>query len=243
MCELPPGQIAIQKLSVVGESAASADAPYDNWLIEICGKVTRPRTYLLSEIRSMKQQSFRMDVHCVTGWTRLATEFVGIPLSVLLESAAPQASASLVRFEAYSDRHHDTSLPLDVALENCWVVHSVDGRALSPEHGGPLRVVTQKRYFYKSLKWLRRIELLSENHLGYWERESAYHNNADPLLEQRFDPERVASAEVIKRFREASDFDAFRSGSPEDVVIGARFSNWSAVDEGYAAIAAEIVHV
>jgi len=59
-------------------------------------------------------------------------------------------------------------------------VHRVNGEVLTPIHGYPLRTITPSRYFYKSLKWVHRIELLADDRLGYWERESFYHNNADP---------------------------------------------------------------
>src|SRR5262249_9390305 len=94
-------------------------------------------------------------------------------------------------------------------------------------HGAPLRVVTRGRYFYKSLKWVRRIILLKDDDPGFWERESAYHNNADPLHEERYDDLRVASREQTAHFRALDNFDEYRRGRPQDVLIKANLSHWS----------------
>jgi uncharacterized protein YjbI with pentapeptide repeats len=90
-----------------------------------------------------------------------------------------------------------------------------------------LRVVTQNRYFYKSLKWVHRIIVSLEDVPGYWERESAYHNNADPLREERYDDSRVANGAQTARFRELENFDDYRAGRAQDVLIKANLSNWS----------------
>src|SRR5205085_4547294 len=88
---------------------------------------------------------------------------------------------------ARSERGHSTSLPLADALAlDTLVALTHEGAPLEPIHGGPVRTVVPERYFYKSVKWLERIELLAEDRLGYWEAEAGYHNNADPWLEQRY---------------------------------------------------------
>jgi Oxidoreductase molybdopterin binding domain/Pentapeptide repeats (8 copies) len=106
----------------------------------------------------------------------------------LLSSVKPLPEARFVRFLAYSNRQHDTSLPLDYALAHVLLADQLDGAPLTVEHGAPVRTVCQGKYFYKSLKWVKQIELLANDSLGYWERESAYHNNADPWLDQRYVP-------------------------------------------------------
>lgn len=175
---LPPDQIATAKFPIVGERAPVGHEA--GWTLSVSGLVDRPSATPLAGVLAWPQQTFVMDVHCVTRWSRRDTQFTGTPLSWLLEQAGVQPSAAFVRFEAYSARAHDTSLPLALAERDAWIVHSVDGAPLSGEHGGPLRVITLGKYFYKSLKWVRRVELLAEDRLGYWERTDGYHNNADP---------------------------------------------------------------
>lgn len=178
---LPPDQVPTRKWPVVGERGPSAAAlDPATWHLEVSGAVVRPLHFNAAAVAAWPSQAFTTDVHCVTRWSRRAMTFEGRRLAELLDAAAPLPDACTVRFVAWSEREHDTTLPLDEARARCWLVHRAEGAPLPPEHGGPLRVVTEGRYFYKSLKWVRRIELLTEHRLGYWEREDGYHDHADP---------------------------------------------------------------
>lgn len=220
---LPPGQAWTRKFPVVGETEPLPDWDARTARIEITGLVKRPRAWTLEELLSLPLQTCKPDIHCVTGWSRTGTEFGGTPLAQLLATCGVDAAARYVRFVAQTARAHDTSLPLDLALAQTWVVTRLDGAPLPIEHGGPIRSLTPGRYFYKSLKWLARIELLAEDRPGYWERESAYHNGADPMREERFDAARIASAEEVARFRAATDFSSWRGR----VLLKARLGGWT----------------
>jgi DMSO/TMAO reductase YedYZ molybdopterin-dependent catalytic subunit len=65
------------------------------------------------------------------------------------------------------------------------VVFSHDGKALEPEHGGPVRLLVPKLYFYKSAKWLNGLEFMREDRPGFWEIRG-YSNSADPWKEERY---------------------------------------------------------
>ncbi len=184
---LPPNQqlVAPGQWPVVGEWAPLV--PDGPWTVSGCGAVECEVTWSLEELRGLPQAMRRIDVHCVTRWSRLGVEFSGVPLSTLLDLCRPLPSARFVSFVAHSQRGHATSLPLSVVREaDVLVAFEADGQPLSPEHGGPVRIVTPGRYFYKSLKWLARIELRADDRLGYWEANAGYHNAADPWQEQRF---------------------------------------------------------
>lgn len=184
---LPPGQqlAAPGKWPLVGERAA-APGPRD-WTVAICGCVEGPRVVGLDELRGLPKIEQTIDVHCVTRWSKPAMHFAGVPLGQLLQLAGPTPEAQYISFVARSERAHSTSLRLGDALElKSLVALEAEGRPLPSEHGGPVRVVVPGRYFYKSLKWLERIELLAADRLGYWEREAGYHNTADPWHEQRY---------------------------------------------------------
>ena len=222
--ELPPGQALTRHFPIVGETAPAAGAAdASRWVVEFSGLLAQPLRLTLAELLALPQQTRRIDIHCVTGWSRLGVDIVGLPLALLLDRAGVDSRAAYVRFVAHSARRHDTSLPLPLARAETWLVHSMDGVPLSAAHGGPLRTITPGRYFYKSLKWLAAVELLGEDHPGYWERESAYHNEADPWREQRFDEARVAAAEDVARLRAAMDFAPFR----DQVWIKARLGGWT----------------
>ena len=219
---LPAGQSETSKFPVVGEAGPAPGWNRESFRLGVDGLVERPLQLDFSALLQLPVSSRSVDIHCVTGWSRRAVGMSGWPLHRVLDLAGVLASAQFVRFIAHSARGHDTSLPLAIAQRDTWLVHQLDGRELAPEHGGPLRAVTPGRYFYKSLKWLERIELLAQDRPGYWERESAYHNQADPWREQRFDESRVAQAAQVQALREATDFTAHR----DRVWIKARLGGW-----------------
>ena len=153
----------------------------------VTGLTSGTRCWSLADLTQLPQVTRQIDVHCVTRWSRPEMEFGGVRFLDLLEPAAIPDTIRYVSFVAQSDRNHSTSLPLSVVreLDPLLVTHA-EGKLLTTEHGGPLRVVVPGRYFYKSLKWVRRIELLSEDRLGYWESQAGYHNGANPWSEERF---------------------------------------------------------
>jgi hypothetical protein len=176
----------------------------------------------LETFLQLDHRDLTFDVHCVTSWTRFDSTFTGVPLAELLQRASPRADAAFVSFTAFSGRNHHTSLPLEVALESSWLVHSFEGEPLSTEHGGPVRVVTPGRYFYKSLKWVRSVEVLAEDRLGWWETNSSYHNNADPWAgDERFTSGSLRPKQV-EAFLGASGYDKYRGR----VMIGLDLRRW-----------------
>lgn len=215
---LPPGQIETRRFPVVGERSPSSDIA--DWSLTVEGMVAEPVTLSLDDYLSLDHSQLTFDIHCVTSWTRRDSTFTGVPLSQLV---VPAPEARFASFGSYSDRGHHTSLPVESALANSWVVHRFEGEDLSPEHGGPVRVVTPGKYFYKSVKWLRSIELLAEDRLGWWEVNSSYHNNADPFDgDQRFTTGSLRP-EQVRRFKEASAYDKYRGR----VMIGLDLRGWS----------------
>ncbi len=215
---LPPGQIETKRFPVVGERAPSPDIA--DWRLFIVGLVSESVEFDLSEYLALDHRSLTFDIHCVTSWTRFDSTFTGVPLSELVE---PLPEARFLSFGSYSTRGHHTSLPVGYALENCWVVHEFEGDPLSEDHGGPVRVVTPGKYFYKSVKWLKSVEALADDRLGWWETDSYYHNNADPFAgNERFTSGSLRPQQV-ERFKEATSFDKYRG----KVMIGLDLRGWS----------------
>ncbi|HJT30664.1 MAG TPA: molybdopterin-dependent oxidoreductase, partial [Pirellulales bacterium] len=194
---LPPGQqlAAPGKWPLVGERTP-APGPIE-WTLSIHGCVEREQKIDLAGLRALPWIEQTVDIHCVTRWSKPAMRFGGVSLTELLRLARPTPEARYISFVARSERDHSTSLVLADALDlQTLVALEADGRPLTSEHGGPVRVVVPGRYFYKSLKWLERIELLPVDQLGYWEREAGYHNTADPWQEQRYMTPDLSKQEV-----------------------------------------------
>jgi DMSO/TMAO reductase YedYZ molybdopterin-dependent catalytic subunit len=125
------------------------------------------------------------DMHCVTRWSRLGNVWEGVAASEILKRAKPLPEARFVVVHGY-DHGFTTNLPLEAfAAEDVLLADIHDGQPISLEHGGPLRLVVPKLYAWKSAKWVKRIELVSEDEPGFWER-AGYHDVGDPWKEERF---------------------------------------------------------
>jgi DMSO/TMAO reductase YedYZ molybdopterin-dependent catalytic subunit len=225
---LPPGQALTRKYPVVGEKSPAPEAlDPDRWRLVVEGLIDPAFEITLGEFLSLPQRDLVADIHCVTGWTQFDMRFTGLPLADLIEAHEGRVLpvANFVRFTADSERAHDTSLPVGRALMDTWLVHSFDGRPLAPEHGGPLRTVTPSRYFYKSLKWVHWIEFLTEDRLGYWERESSYHNNADPWPGNERYVSGSHTAKEIEGFRNAASYVPYRG--PKKLLLSVDLRGWS----------------
>lgn len=220
---LPPGQIETRRFPVVGERAPSRDlATPEAWSLTIDGLVESTLEVDLGDYLAMDHEELEFDIHCVTSWTRFDSRWRGIPLQKILASARPSSRAQFASFQAFSDRDHHTSLPLSLVMEKSWLVHQFDDEPLSVEHGGPVRLVTPGRYFYKSLKWVKSIELLAEDRLGWWEVNSSYHNNADPWAgDERFTTGSLRPQQ-LQRFMTAASYDKYRG----KVFLGLDLRDW-----------------
>ncbi len=184
---LPPGQqlAAPGKWPIIGEKTpAPSNGP---WRLKVSGEVGQELDLSMHDLESLPQREFALDIHCVTRWSIYDMLFAGVSLKVLLENAEPSPEARFVSFVAHSVQKHSTSLTLSDALGlGTLIATHANGKLISTDHGGPIRNIVPGRYFYKSVKWLKEIRLLKNDELGMWERESGYHNTADPWLEQRY---------------------------------------------------------
>lgn len=198
---LPPHQIATTRWPSIGEREPE---PFDEatWSLRVSGLVERQIALTINELAALPRVERRGTIHCVTRWSRPETAFRGVAIETLLDAAKATPDARFVRF--VSGRGHDTSLPLGACRGDVLVAleFEEDGRfvPVPREHGGPVRSVVFHRYFYKSVKWLRTIELLADDRPGFWERTAGYHNEADPWREQRYvarDVDRIALAKLM----------------------------------------------
>ena len=183
--KIPPGQQLLRpgRWPTVGEKPPHG--PFDQWTLRLAGLFLEPRELSLEQLRAEPLEDLSIDIHCVTRWSRRDIPFRGIPLARFLTPQSISPQTRFVSFVARSARGHSSSVTLEVA-RTAIIALFVDDQPISVEHGGPVRVIVPNRYFYKSVKWLKTIELLEEDRLGYWESDAGYHNSADPWLEQRY---------------------------------------------------------
>ena len=156
----------------------------ERWDFKVFGLVEQELTLDYAAIRALPATEFKADIHCVTGWSRLGDTWTGVPIKEILGRVKPQPEAKYVM--AYCDHGYTTSIPLSVlADEDVMLCYGWNGQDLAPEHGWPLRLLVPKKYFWKSAKWLRGLEFMARNRLGFWE-QRGYHDEADPWKEQRY---------------------------------------------------------
>lgn len=131
---ISPGQTLTKKFPVTGEKQASRQLTKDNWSLSVFGEVEKPVTLTLGELLSLPQSQFEADIHCVTSWSQLGMTFEGVRFATLVNELVDlKPHARFVRFVAYSDRKHDTSLPIEAAMEDSWLVQRYNGETLAPE--------------------------------------------------------------------------------------------------------------
>ena len=180
---LPPGQYLTDKWPVLHAGSVPSTDLY-TWTFRVWGEVEEPVTLTWEEFDALPMTEHVQDIHCVTRWSRFDMGFRGVHWRDLAPLVRPKPSA---RFAiAHAEQGFTANVPLasledDLAL----LATEANGEPLTPEHGWPLRLVIPGKYFWKSAKWLRGIELTASDRPGFWEG-YGYHNDADPWQEERY---------------------------------------------------------
>ncbi|MEX2504944.1 MAG: molybdopterin-dependent oxidoreductase [Egicoccus sp.] len=160
------------------------DARPQDWRLTVTGMVEQRTVLSLDDLRDLDTVTERSDFHCVTSWSRLDNDWTGVRVRDVLDVAGVRPTVSHV----IASGHPAYSANLDLEVlrrDDSLLAWAHDGDPLTPEHGGPLRLVVPVRYGWKSVKWVTELRLIDRDVHGYWE-ERGYHDVADPFLEQRF---------------------------------------------------------
>ena len=181
---LPPGQRLVGRLPRL-DLGMVPQIDTASWRLSVGGSVETPVTWDWNTFMAQPQVDTVSDIHCVTTWSRYDTAWQGVTARHLLSVVRPTATARAVMLRSHDG--YSTNVPLDeFAADGVLLAHRLDGAPLPPDHGGPVRVVVPRLYFWKSAKWLRHIEVMDEDRPGYWE-QRGYHMHGDPWTEERYD--------------------------------------------------------
>jgi len=181
---LPPGQALTLKWPVLHYGSVPRFDPR-TWDFRIFGLVEKPVRLSWEEFNRLPQKEVVADMHCVTRWSRFDNRWEGVPFTELIKLVTPKPEARYVMVHA--EQGFTGNLPLDDLLRPTTLIAlRHDGQPLPPEHGYPLRLVVPHLYAWKSVKWVRGIELMAHDAPGFWE-QNGYHIYGDPWKEQRFD--------------------------------------------------------
>ena len=180
---LPPGQRKVEDWPVLDLGVTPSVDP-KKWKLVCDGLVQNPVAWDWDAFMAQPQVTMTSDIHCVTGWSRFDNAWTGVHALHLLDVVQPAPEARHIVFHSHDG--YTANVRLDYFADgDVLLAHSWQGQPLEIEHGGPVRVVIPKRYFWKSAKWVRRIEFLAEDRPSYWE-VNGYHNEADPWTEERY---------------------------------------------------------
>jgi DMSO/TMAO reductase YedYZ molybdopterin-dependent catalytic subunit len=179
--DLPPGQYLTEDFPVLTAGPTQRVAT-DTWELTVTTETGQVHRWDWAALMALPAETPTVDLHCVTRWSKLATDWKGVSLDALLEDIETTADFALIT----SYGGYTTNVPLeDLTDGKAWVAYEFDGEDLRAEHGGPARLLVPHLYLWKSAKWVRDITLSHDDEPGFWET-AGYHNYGDPWREQRY---------------------------------------------------------
>ena len=180
---LPPGQKEVKNWPVL-DLGVQPNIVASAWRLTVGGLVENPLVWTLDEFLALPQEDFLSDIHCVTQWSRYDNHWRGVSARHLMDLAKPKDEARHVIFHSYDG--YTTNVKREVFAEpNVLLANFWEGKPITREHGGPVRVIIPDWYFWKSAKWVTRIEFAKDDSPGFWE-VRGYHNEGDPWKEDRY---------------------------------------------------------
>jgi len=191
---LPPGQSLTQKFPVLHYGPVPL-VDLEKWDFRVWGEVEKPLRLTWTEFEKLPRTPLKMDIHCVTRWSKFDTEWEGVSVRTLLDLGLVVLKPGVNYVIQHAEYGFTANLPLDIVLaENFLMATHCEGKPITPDHGYPLRGIVgaipdkgdlKTPYFWKGAKWLRGLEFSREDKPGFWE-QAGYHNEADIWKEQRF---------------------------------------------------------
>ena len=196
MGRVPPGQALTEKFPVLHYGSVPR---YDlaKWNLRIYGEVEEPKEFMWEEFNKLPMREIKMDIHCVTRWSKFDTAWKGVWLPDLIEQGIIKLKPEAKFVIEHCEYGFTTNLDIAHFMKPTTLLATeFDGKPLEADHGYPLRVVVgavkenakdpDTRYFWKGGKWLRALEFTQTDRPGYWE-QAGYHNIARVWPEERFE--------------------------------------------------------
>jgi len=180
---LPPGQILTPGWPVL-HAGSVPDLSKESWSLRVHGELENELNLSYEQLLELKRTVLTCDIHCVTTWSKFDVQWEGVRFRGIMEIVKPTSKAHYAIFEC--EQGFTTSLPIEALYDDdVMVAFRAQGADLPPEHGGPVRMLVPKRYFYKSAKWLKGIKISEFDEPGFWEIRG-YSNTADPWKQERY---------------------------------------------------------
>ncbi len=191
---LPPGQSLTNHFPVLHYGPVPRFDP-QTWDFRVWGEVEQELRLSWDEFNQLPRTRVTMDLHCVTAWSKFDTVWEGVSVRTLLDQGLVKLKPSAHFVLEHAEYGYTTNLPVEVLLqENFLMATHFDGKPIEPDHGYPLRGVIgaipgrddlTTPYLWKGAKWLRGLQFIPQDQMGFWE-QAGYHNNADIWKEERY---------------------------------------------------------
>jgi len=191
---LPPGQSLTQKFPVLHYGPVPSFDP-SAWDFRVYGEVESEVRWSWNEFQQLPRNQIKMDIHCVTRWSKIDTLWTGVSVRTLIDKGLIKLKPTTKHVIQHAEYGYTTNLPLSIVMQDTFLLAThFDGQPISPDHGYPVRGIVghipgrddlSTPYFWKGAKWLRALEFVSQDRPGFWE-QAGYHNNADVWKEERF---------------------------------------------------------
>ena len=191
---LPPGQSLTVKFPVLHYGPVPSFNPA-TWNFRVWGEVEEEKQWNWDEFNRLPHTRVTIDLHCVTRWSKADTVWEGVSVRTLVEQGLVKLKPAAQFVMQHAEYGFTVNLSLSVVLQDNFLLAThFNGNPIEPDHGYPLRGVVgaipgrddlQTPYFWKGAKWLRGLEFMRRDRLGFWE-QAGYHNNGDVWEEQRF---------------------------------------------------------
>jgi DMSO/TMAO reductase YedYZ molybdopterin-dependent catalytic subunit len=190
---LPPGQSLTLKFPVLHYGPVPPFNPA-TWDLRIWGEVEAEKRWTWEEFNHLPRTKVRMDIHCVTRWSKFDTEWEGVSVKTLVDQGLIRIKPNAKYVMQHAEYGFTVNLPIQVVLaDNFLMATHLNGEPITPDHGFPLRGMVgyipgyekvNAPYLWKGAKWLRSLEFMTRDRMGFWE-QAGYHNTAEVWREER----------------------------------------------------------
>jgi DMSO/TMAO reductase YedYZ molybdopterin-dependent catalytic subunit len=191
---LPPGQSLTLKFPVLHYGPVPTFNPA-TWDFRVWGEVEEEKEWNWDEFNKLPRTKVKMDLHCVTRWSKFGTVWEGFSVKTLVDEGFIKPKSNATHVMQHAEYGFTVNLPIEVILQDNFLLAThFNGEPLTPDHGYPLRGVVgyiperedlETPYLWKGAKWVRSLEFMTKDRRGFWE-QAGYHNRANIWKEERF---------------------------------------------------------
>jgi DMSO/TMAO reductase YedYZ molybdopterin-dependent catalytic subunit len=180
---VPPGQHLVDDFPVLS-AGPNPKISETQWTFALKVGPRVVKTWDWAAFAALPLTKQTRDIHCVTTWSKLDTQWEGVLFDDILADANVEPPTGFVLAHSYGG--YSTNVPTaDLVGGKAMVALTFNGEPLAVDHGGPARVLVPHLYFWKSAKWIKAMQFTTRDEAGFWELRG-YNMYGDPWREQRF---------------------------------------------------------